>query len=85
MKQLQFTPDVDSSSNKWWAIDEDNVEFCIYPMSDIGWDSEMWSCIAQKQIAWDEVKHALGTYETFEEAVAVCEEYDTSELINHFR
>lgn len=83
MRYLAFTPSTDTS--QWWAIDDDLVEFCIYPMSDVGWDSEMWQCFAQKRVAFNEVKEGIGVYESFEEAVQACEDYDTTSLLDCFR
>ena len=75
--RLEFS--LEEGSDRWWAIDENGVEYCIYPVSDVGWDSEMWCCVAQRRVAFNEVKDALGIYEDFEEAAAVCDAYDPVE------
>jgi len=72
--RLAFTPDA-ADPDKWWAIDENNVEYCIHP----AWDSDLWTCFAQRRVAFDSTTQALGNFAEFEEAAEACDAFDPVE------
>ena len=74
--RLVFKPDADDP-DKWWAIDADNVEYCVsHPLAFDGWRADLWAAVAQKRVAFNEVKAALGTYDDFADAAEACDAFD---------
>ena len=63
--------------NKWWAIDEDNIEFCVEHVLDPSVPPDTWKAMMQQRVAWDSVSQGLGIYDNFDDACWACAEADT--------
>ncbi|RAP50727.1 MAG: hypothetical protein BZ138_06420 [Methanosphaera sp. rholeuAM270] len=70
-KKDQFEKD------KWWAIDADNIEFCVERVPPFAASPDTWKAMMQHRLAWNSVSQGLGAYDSFDEACLACAQADT--------
>lgn len=71
---IKFEPDA-YVEQMFWAIDDDNVEYCIYMPED----EDIWCAYVQRRVAYNEVRHSLGRFWYFEDAEEACRDFDPVE------